>query len=325
MTKTDKWGPAEWFGVNVFMADEATRLALAEDAQKKYADANRGCRHLSALTGQKKTCAKEGGICSVQLYRESEEGHVEGAGIPVAICPHRIISKSILNQISAKILGVEAQPVLVKEVPYSISLIKTLKSGKPAYAGRIDWLLVDKVNPQNFCAVETQSVYMSGKTQKHDFESVVRNNGALSMPPNYRHPDYKSSVPKRLLPQLQSKAQHLYATGRKTVVIIDEFVFENMHNVREIEIPPTFVNDPLKAEAHRLNASSVIFAIVSISDNTVTLVKMLYCSIAAASDALNAVTPMSRTDFEHIVSSAVLPMKKIPKKSKVFSLELEEI
>jgi Restriction endonuclease NotI len=306
----DKWGPSEWFGVSVFDVDDPTRLSIANDAKKPFKLANRECPFQTALTGKRKVCSKAGGICSMQQYTASAAtGHITPTGIQVAICPHRIISKQVLNDIVPRVIGAGVQAVLVKEVPYSVSLVKSRSSGKPAAAGRIDWLLVDKTNPANFFAVETQSVYMSGKSQDNLFNSFIQSGGAIVMPPDHRQPDYKSSVPKRLAPQLASKAKHLSATSRKTVVIVDEFVYQNIHKLREVDVPDAFLTDPVRAEAHKLNGCEVIFAIVSIANSQLMVTRFLYCSIAAATDALNAVSAMSKVDFELVVKNIVAPVQ----------------
>jgi hypothetical protein len=319
-TAKEKWGPSEWFGQDIFSMNDATRLEIASRAMLSYEEAAHPCPDQSNLTGQERICSKPGGICSVQRYATDTAGRIVPTGIQVAICPHRITSKAVLNEIAPKVLGVNVAPVLVKEVPYSISLVNTLKSGKPATAGRIDWLLVDQNNTLNFCAIETQSVYMSGKSQKNTFSAFIKSNGAMVMPPDYRRPDYKSSVPKRLAPQLESKARQLYATGRKTVVIVDEFVHGNMHTLREVDVPAAYALDPQQTAAYKFNESEVIFAIVSIADGNLKVSHFIYCKIDAAISALNAVAAMNKSDFEAVVGNIVEMEKKKEKSNKVFSL-----
>jgi Restriction endonuclease NotI len=223
----ERWGPSEWFGSPVLLVCKDERLQLAQDALLPVKLANRLCPHLTALTGADWSCSKAGGVCAVQRYA-SDGMDVYLVGEQVAICPSRIVSKEVLKDIAQTVFGANVEAVLVKEVHYSVSLTKTLKNGEPAAAGRIDWLLVDTADPKRFCAVETQSVYMSGKTQDTTFNAFVETGGEMVMPPVYRHPDYKSSVPKRLAPQLESKARHLSSTSRKTVVLVDQFVRANM-------------------------------------------------------------------------------------------------
>ncbi len=325
LSASEKWGPSEWFGNPILGVTKAERLHLAQDALLPAADANRPCPHLTALTGLDWRCSKPGGLCAVQRYARNGAGGVSLTGDQVAICPSRIVSKAVLGAIAKTVLGPTVDAVLVKEVPYSVSLTKTLKNGEPASAGRIDWLLVDVANPKRFCAVETQSVYMSGKTQDTTFQAFVDAMGDMAMPPLYRHPDYKSSVPKRLAPQLESKARHLSSTSRKTVVLVDEFVRANMSLLHEVPVPAAYSADPEKAAKHKLNSCEVVFAIVSLSGGSLAVTEYLYCSIEAARAALNAVAAMSHADFESVVQSLVAPVdnKGLPKPwraGKVFTL-----
>lgn len=319
-----KWGPSEWFGLSVDSLTDAERLAVAQDALKPCADAARACPHLSALTGGEYTCSKAGGVCAVQRYVQTAAG-ISLTGHRVAICPARLVTRDVLKQLAHTVLGLSADVVLVKEVPYSLNMTKVKSSGEPAWAGRIDWLLVDGNNPARFAAVETQAVYMSGKSQDGTFHAFVASGGALVMPPDYRHPDYKSSVPKRLAPQLESKARHLSSTSRKTVVIVDEFVFSNMATLAEIGVPAAYAADPVRAQRHKLDGCQVIFAIVALAAGQLTISKVLYCSIDAARAALDAVGPMSQAEFEQVVLDLVRPVDKKgqakpPRPDKVFSL-----
>lgn len=322
---TDKWGPSEWFGHDIQAVSDPERLQLAEDALLPNKVVNRPCPFLEALTAQSYGCSKSGGVCSVQRYSLDSSGQISLLGHKVAICPSRLVSQSVLAAIAKKVLNLDVGVILVKEVPYSVSLTKTNKSGEPAAAGRIDWLLVDDSNPNRFCAVETQSVYMSGKSQDATFAAFVAAGGQIAMPPDYRHPDYKSSVPKRLAPQLESKARHLSSTSRKTVVLVDEFVRANMSALQEVAVPNAYASDPVKAEQHKLNGCEVIFAIVTLTDGSLTISEFLYCSISSARDALNAVAAMSHSDFEKTVVGIVRPTTKtgkvkLQRADKVFKL-----
>jgi hypothetical protein len=320
-----KWGPSEWFGCDVATVSNDERLQLAKDALLPSKAAERTCPHLTALTGTPNTCSKAGGVCAVQQYSRTFSGGISLAGHRVAICPSRLVTQDVLRTIAQKVLGLSADVVLVKEVPYSLNMTKVKKSGEPTSAGRIDWLLVDGTDPKRFAAVETQSVYMSGKSQDGTFQAFVDAGGALTMPPEYRHPDYKSSVPKRLAPQLESKARHLSSTSRKTVVIVDEFVRANMSSLVEIAVPAAYAHDAFRAEQHKRDSCQVIFAIVSLDGGALKVVELLYCSIDAAKAALDAVGPMSQAEFKKVVLDMVRPVdsKGLPKKPpahKVFKL-----
>lgn len=319
MVTTDRWGPSEWFGHDIETMTQEDRLRVAQDALLPSGESGRACPHLSAVTRLPYLCTKAGGVCTVQKYSSSSTGQISLQGHRVAICPLRLISSSVLNEIARNVLGSNINVVLVKEVPYSFSLTKTLKSGEPAAAGRIDWLLVDESDPSRFCAVETQSVYMSGTTQDITFGAFVAAGGLMAMPPEHRQPDYRSSVPKRLGPQLENKARHLSSTNRKTVVIVDEYVRSNMSPLQEIPVPGAYAGSPERAVQHKLNCSEVIFVIVKLNAyGGLEIAEILYCTISSALASLSAVSAMSHSDFEAIVAGLVDPASR--RADKVFRL-----
>lgn len=307
--------------------DAPTRLKVAEDALKPHKEADRPCPYLTALMEKSHQCSKAGGVCSVQKYSSGTEQNpgVKAVGQKVAICPARLVSRSVLKSIAKTVLKLSEDVTLVKEVPYSFNMTKSKKNGQPTSAGRIDWLLVDGKDPKNFAAVETQAVYMSGKSQDGTFKAFVKAAGEMVMPPEYRHPDYKSSVPKRLAPQLESKARHLHSTSRKTVVIVDEFVRSNMAPLVEVAVPVAFQADLARSQQHKLEGCQVVFVIVSLENDTLSIVETMYSSIDAAKTALDAVAPMSKAEFEDTVLSLVKPVNskgkpKPPRADKVFKL-----
>lgn len=63
----------------------------------------------------------------------------------------------------------------------------------------------------------------------------------LPFPTTIRRPDYRSSGPKRLMPQLQVKVPTLSRWGKKMAVVVDEDFFKNLG-----DIPP--VNHVSNAE-----------------------------------------------------------------------------
>lgn len=323
--KAYKWGPSEWFGLDVTALTDAERLEVAKDALAgKEMEIPRPCPYLTNLTARNVNCSKPGGVCSVQRYSNAPAG-IKLEGHRVAICPSRLVTREVLAKVAKAVLGIEEAVTLVKEVPYSLNMTKTKASGEPAWAGRIDWLLVDGKNPTKFTAVETQSVYMSGKSQDGTFQAFINAEGRMAIPPEYRHPDYKSSVPKRLAPQLESKARHLSSTNRKTVVIVDEYVRSNMSNLVETHVPFAYADDAVRAQRHKFEGSQVIFVIVSLENGDLTISEMLYTSIDAARAALDAVGPMSPLEFEKVVLDLVQPVNakghpKAPRADKVFKL-----
>jgi hypothetical protein len=81
----------------------------------------------------------------------------------------------------------------------------------------------------DWCALELQAVYFSGKAMKQEFAMLSKQEyQALPFPAAHRRPDWRSSGPKRLLPQLQTKVPTIRTWGKKMAVIIDEAFFDSL-------------------------------------------------------------------------------------------------
>ena len=84
------------------------------------------------------------------------------------------------------------------------------------------------------CAVELQAVYFSGSGMTSEFKQAENHPGIdVPFPTAIRRPDYRSSGPKRLMPQLQIKVPTLRRWGKKMAVIVDVPWFET--NVVDVE------------------------------------------------------------------------------------------
>ena len=92
--------------------------------------------------------------------------------------------------------------------------------------------------PMAWTALEIQAVYFSGNAMKGEFEAF--NDVAVDwviFPAGRRRPDYRSSGPKRLMPQLQIKVPTLRRWGKKMAVVVDRAFFDSigeMDNVADI-------------------------------------------------------------------------------------------
>lgn len=310
---SQRWGISEWFGEDFFSLTDDLRVTFASDALKSIKEVNRPCPHLAPIIVDAR-CNKKGGICSTQLYREDADGNVSAQGTRVSICPLRLVSLEVLRDIAENVLGVD-DAYLVKEVPYSHSMILTSKNGTPKTAGRIDWLLVDANDLKSFCAVETQSVYMSGKSQDNDFKELIQKKGRITMPTHTRHPDYKSSVPKRLGPQLESKARHLTNAGKKTVVLVDTYVLENMSPLREVQLPVSYEKDASIKKQRMLETCEVVFAFISLErKGGSSLPSYSYATIDDSRQALDAVAPIPISEFFETVKNTVTSRRRDKRK-----------
>lgn len=188
-------------------------------------------------------CTKEGGVCSLRLYEQTELGisavSGERGGIR-ALCPNRFHDKSaVLAWVGEVVLGTNS-PLVVGEVGF-LESAELLDGGEGEDVGRIDMVLVDSSKPRDYplawAAVELQAVYFSGKEMVGEFKAIaadVRENGSgLIWPTENRRPDYRSSGPKRLMPQLQIKVPTLRRWGKKMAVVVDRSFFESLGQMDE--------------------------------------------------------------------------------------------
>ncbi len=105
---------------------------------------------------------------------------------------------------------------------------------KEAEVGRIDNVLVNPdMDSIHWCALEMQAVYFSGAKMEGDFALMRNWNGAEPIfPLKHRRPDYRSSGPKRLMPQLQIKVPTLRRWGKKMAVVVDIAFWNSLGEMR---------------------------------------------------------------------------------------------
>jgi hypothetical protein len=168
--------------------------------------------------------------------------------------------KTLFVWIAEKMLDV-SDPIIVKETPF---LRKTSEKARSAdiandmlveaadetkKAGRIDWILVDPstgdARELSWCVVETQALYFSGAKMRSEFDAYAHAPSPVLFPTGKRRPDYRSSGPKRLWPQLDVKVPVLRNWGKKVVVVVDRFFFENMNSL----IDPSPALEPIRKDA----------------------------------------------------------------------------
>jgi len=95
-------------------------------------------------------------------------------------------------------------------------------------------LVVPNTEPLQWCAIEKQAVYFSGDRMNRDFEGVLSYRGrGIPFPAGKRRPDYRSSGPKRLMPQLQMKVPWFRRWGKKMAVVVDVDFFQEGDRQRE--------------------------------------------------------------------------------------------
>jgi hypothetical protein len=86
-----------------------------------------------------------------------------------------------------------------------------------------------------WCALEMQAVYFSGKSMENDFKDMRQWEGpGIPFPMVQRRPDFRSSGPKRLMPQLQIKVPTISRWGKKMAVVVDKAFWESLGEMREV-------------------------------------------------------------------------------------------
>jgi hypothetical protein len=85
-------------------------------------------------------------------------------------------------------------------------------------------------------ALEIQAVYFSGNAMRSEFKAYADETcDWVIFPAATRRPDYRSSGPKRLMPQLQIKVPTLRRWGRKMAVVVDQSFFDSIGEMDKVE------------------------------------------------------------------------------------------
>lgn len=146
------------------------------------------------------------------------------------VCPNRFLQDDLIYRwIGQTILGVPS-PNIVGQVGF------LEKEDSSDDVGRIDSILVaPDVAPLHWCALEIQAVYFSGKSMKSEWQAIAAHGGGgVLFPVGHRRPDYRSSGPKRLMPQLQIKVPSLRRWGKKMAVVIDRSFWLALGHMDEV-------------------------------------------------------------------------------------------
>ena len=317
-----RYGIAEWFGKNILTMTPEERqtfvqLAARQDHSRDFSEAP-PCPFLSTLIPTAR-CNKASGVCSIRKFSQGPGA----AGIPVAgdkivtVCPSRFLQpvadgQSLFSWIAEKMLDI-TNPTVVKETPFLRKVSDTVRQpdtgetdadeddGKKA--GRIDWILVNPVTMTaaelEWCAVETQALYFSGDQMRPEFDAYAASPSPVLFPVGKRRPDYRSSGPKRLSPQLDVKVPVLRNWGKKVVIVIDRFFYDNMNTL--IDAYPRARND-----RERRDNSDVVWFVVDFDDalhfrpSTV-----VFTTLDSSRRSLNATEPLSKADFTRELKSVI--------------------
>lgn len=219
------YGIGEWYGKLLTELGPVERKLYAHlQTMPKRDREPQVCPFRSKAPDRLFPCKKEGGVCSLRQYAKSADGVVTASEELVTTCPNRFLEgREIFRWIGQTLLGMPTPHVLGQ-----IGFLQGVSEEKSGDVGRIDHVLVaPDADPLRWCAMEIQSVYFQGTTMTKDFRGIL-NSPEDIFPAARRQPDYRSSGPKRLLPQLQIKVPTLRRWGKKMAVVVDRAFFNAM-------------------------------------------------------------------------------------------------
>lgn len=247
-----RFGIGEWYGESFVALTHERRRELANVALTHNRQTNMPCPFKAADGSER--CTKKGGVCSLRLYEPFGDGTAVAAtgenGDLRAVCPHRFKQDNIIYRtIGERILGTPS-PLVVSEIRFlqrdrpvddsedasdDNDGTSTEASGRED-VGNIDNVLVHpSATPMKWCALEIQAVYFSGRGMTSLFRSILNHEGdGIPFPDAVRRPDYRSSGPKRLMPQLQIKVPTLRRWGKKMAVVVDAGFYRSLGHMETV-------------------------------------------------------------------------------------------
>jgi hypothetical protein len=293
-----RFGIGEWYGQVASQLPVHVLNAYGQQGGKKV-PAHHCPFGPAGPGGSLQRCNKAGGVCSLRPYQQAGTS-VASTGDLVTLCPQRFWQNhTIFREIGREVLQA-AYVNVVKEVGFLMPVAGTSHGGD---VGRIDLVMIDQANPSNWCAVEMQAVYFSGDTMSGEYSQYARTTTATVFPAGQHRPDFRSSGPKRLMPQLQIKVPTLRRWGKKMAVIVDEPFFASM-------APPMTVP--------HLSNSDICWFVVGYDmpagtggTATLRLKKVYYTTLESSVDSLTAGVPVSKEHFENELKRELARGKKV--------------
>lgn len=305
------FGIAEWYGQLFRLLDDSARKHYAAAGSTKGAFPCPYLHQVPALGPQTKNlnCKKPGGVCSIRNFHDPVGSGDISFGPITTTCPNRFVEQgTVLRHIADRVLGCP-EPHFAKELPFlkrpsSASAQQSISDDEedPETAeqkqglvdkedvGKIDLVLVDPDDKENWCAVELQAVYFSGKEMPADIKAVAAHSGnGVPMPTGARRPDFRSSGPKRLMPQLMIKVPTLRRWGKKMVVVVDAPFFDAL--------------DPM-SQADHISNCDIVWVIVRFDEElgspraTLKVDRTVFATLEESIKALTAGTPTTLPAFE---------------------------
>jgi len=280
--------------------NETQRLAVLREKLDVQHENEQPC--LFRTDSEHPTCTKPGGVCSLQLVSD-EGGQVQALpgerGMVRALCPYRFHqNNTVFRHIGEQLLN-DPNPKQMGEVGF-LKSTGNLDSDPGADVGYIDMILVSPRTqpelPLRWSPVEIQAVYFSGKEMPIEFRYISETLGALSMPREARRPDYRSSGPKRLMPQLQIKVPTLRRWGKKMAVVVDVPFYRSMGEMRTVD---------------EVSNADIVWFLVDFprpqhgAIRELVVVEEFYTTLESAIEGLTGGVPVSLGEFENRIEIKV--------------------
>ena len=234
-------------------------------------------------------CSKPGGVCSIQLYDEGENGRISSAlESPVITCPSRFEQNLLPVRWLSEVVGFSSgQAMIAREIPF----MQSATTDKAA--GKIDLVVARTENQRlEWYGLEIQAVYFSGPGMSSQFEALANDDDAIPPYPDLtRRPDWRSSSAKRLMPQLQVKVPTVRRWNSKMAVAVDRPFFDA-------------IGGPSASPSHDINDGDIIWLVPELSwDGDKKLFELSrghweVLTLEASSDKLLAARTISRDGFE---------------------------
>ena len=225
---TVRYGIGELYG-NDFASLSATRIRELANASSK----SQPC----PFRGGNSLCNKKGGVCSLRQISKSGTiiTPVEDSSL-VATCPARFYDGGVVLSWVGKELLETDKPIVISELPFLMSTAKD-DPADTSTVGKIDMVLVHPdTEILRWFALEVQAVYFSGKGMSKDFAVMKKWKGpGIPFPESNRRPDFRSSGPKRLMPQLQIKVPTISRWGKKMAVVVDQPFWDSLGTIPVVD------------------------------------------------------------------------------------------
>jgi Restriction endonuclease NotI len=225
-----RYGTGELYGFD-FCALPPARVRELSSAPHK----SQPCPFKVVPGGLLARCNKKGGVCSLRLFTQHEQGQAEAQGEPVITCPNRFLEAGLVTEWVGETLPETNKPAVISQLPFLMGERGTA-AGQEDAVGKIDEVLVNCQGGRlRWCALEFQAVYFSGRSMENDFRVMREWTGpGVPFPEVQRRPDFRSSGPKRLMPQLQVKVPTISRWGKKMSVVVDRAFWDSLGDMGEV-------------------------------------------------------------------------------------------